>query len=83
MINSYDLQNEVSNDSKFYKTVPITLQEVRKALGDGLFTVSRRMAIFLRLAKANQDIHPYGRHTKENITGGLHVSGRLERMWVD
>ncbi|KAK7678479.1 hypothetical protein QCA50_018539 [Cerrena zonata] len=38
VVNSYDLVNELSDDSKFYKTVPATLQEVRRALGDGLFT---------------------------------------------
>lgn len=40
VVNSYELVNELSDDSKFYKTVPSTLQEVRRALGDGLFTVS-------------------------------------------
>ena len=41
VVNSHAIVNELSDDSKFYKTVPATLQEVRRALGDGLFTVSK------------------------------------------
>jgi cytochrome P450/NADPH-cytochrome P450 reductase len=38
MCNSYELQNELSDDTRFKKVVAGSLKEVRRAAGDGLFT---------------------------------------------
>lgn len=38
MCNSYELQNELSNETRFKKIVAGSLNEVRRAAGDGLFT---------------------------------------------
>ncbi|KAI0070911.1 cytochrome P450 [Panus rudis PR-1116 ss-1] len=38
VVNSYELVNEVSDETRFEKTIPQTLLETRSALGDGLFT---------------------------------------------
>jgi cytochrome P450/NADPH-cytochrome P450 reductase len=38
VVNSYELQHEVSNDSRFKKVVVDTLAEIRRVAGDGLFT---------------------------------------------
>ncbi|KAH9891895.1 bifunctional P-450/NADPH-P450 reductase [Cubamyces lactineus] len=37
-INSYELQNEVSDEKRFLKKIDFNLNEVRNATGDGLFT---------------------------------------------
>ena len=36
---SYQLQNELSNEKRFKKTVVAGVNQVRNGLGDGLFTV--------------------------------------------
>jgi cytochrome P450/NADPH-cytochrome P450 reductase len=38
VLNSYELLNEVSDDTRFKKVVAGSLNEVRRATGDGLFT---------------------------------------------
>lgn len=38
--NSYQLVNELSNESRFKKSIGTSLTEVRSLVGDGLFTVS-------------------------------------------
>jgi hypothetical protein len=38
VVNSYELQHEVSDDSRFKKVVVDTLAEIRRVAGDGLFT---------------------------------------------
>jgi cytochrome P450/NADPH-cytochrome P450 reductase len=38
MANSYELQNELSDEKRFKKVVAGPLKEVRRAAGDGLFT---------------------------------------------
>jgi cytochrome P450/NADPH-cytochrome P450 reductase len=38
MCNSYELQNELSDDTRFKKIVAGALNEVRRVSGDGLFT---------------------------------------------
>jgi cytochrome P450/NADPH-cytochrome P450 reductase len=38
MVNSYELQNELSDDTRFKKVVSGALNEVRRAAGDALFT---------------------------------------------
>jgi cytochrome P450/NADPH-cytochrome P450 reductase len=38
VLNSYELLNEVSDDTRFKKVVAGSLNEVRRAAGDGLFT---------------------------------------------
>jgi cytochrome P450/NADPH-cytochrome P450 reductase len=38
MVNSYELQNELSDDTRFKKVVSGSLMEVRRAAGDALFT---------------------------------------------
>ncbi|KAI0655429.1 bifunctional P-450/NADPH-P450 reductase [Cubamyces menziesii] len=37
-INSYELQNELSDEKRFFKKIDFNLNEVRNAAGDGLFT---------------------------------------------
>ncbi|KAI0329045.1 bifunctional P-450/NADPH-P450 reductase [Cubamyces sp. BRFM 1775] len=37
-INSYELQNELSNEKRFFKKIDVNLNQVRNATGDGLFT---------------------------------------------
>jgi cytochrome P450/NADPH-cytochrome P450 reductase len=38
MPNTYALQNELSDESRFKKVIVGQLKEVRRAAGDGLFT---------------------------------------------
>ena len=41
LANSYELQNELSNEKRFTKAITASLVEVRNGTGDGLFTVCR------------------------------------------
>jgi cytochrome P450/NADPH-cytochrome P450 reductase len=38
VLNSYELLNEVSDEKRFKKVIAGSLNEVRRAAGDGLFT---------------------------------------------
>ena len=49
-MSSYELQNELSDEKRFVKTINPSLEEVRNAAGDGLFTVRLRYQCLERLS---------------------------------
>lgn len=65
MCNSYELQNELSDDKRFKKVVRGPLEQVRHATGDGLFTYINRASALLYVQKIDALFHLSRAHLEE------------------
>ena len=73
IVASYELQNELSNEKRFQKTVIGALQQVRNGMGDALFTVSLTSA-YSHAPRNAMLTAKLSRRTRAKRTGALRVS---------
>jgi hypothetical protein len=72
VVNSYELQHEVSDDSRFKKVIVDTLAEIRRVAGDGLFTSV--LTHVVECVLVDQFLTTYIVHIWKNLIGKLPVS---------
>lgn len=65
VVSSFELQKELSDETRFRKTIASVLMELRNGVGDGLFTVSGRFAYFPSTSR------------KQRVTGNRTRRGEL------
>ena len=76
MLNEYEYLNELSDETRFKKSVTGPLVEVRNAAGDGLFTVSGKSSVSTYVSPLNR-LRCSRPMFRESRTGILHVWSHL------